>query len=357
VPWGRTVVDAEAVLVASSPRYRSVGVARIVPETHDAVSLVLDIPAADVDAFAYRAGQFLTLRAIVDGQAHLRSYSMSSAPAVDAELQVTVKRVPGGLVSNWVNDTVRAGDRIEVSRPAGSFVVDPDGDGDRPIVAFAAGSGITPVFSIVNEVLASSDRRVRLLYANRDRTSTIFGTELDGLAARHPDRLVVRHHLDVERGFVGPADIGAFLDEAGEAEHFVCGPGEFMAVVEATLVERGVDRRSLHVERFTPDVAVADEPAGDAAETTTQLTIRLAGRRVTVDHRPGTTLLQAARSAGLRAPSSCETGSCATCMARITEGAVRMRGNEVLTPEEVAEGWVLTCQSEPTTPTVAVVYE
>lgn len=354
MPWGRTVVDAEAVLVASSPRYRSVGVARVVPETDDAVSLVLDIPAADVDAFAYRAGQFLTLRAVVDGQAHLRSYSMSSAPAVNTELQVTVKRVPGGLVSNWVNDTVRAGDRVEVSRPAGSFVVD---DGDRPIVAFAAGSGITPVFSIVKEVLASSGRRVRLLYANRDRTSTIFAAELERLAVRHTGRLVVRYHLDVERGFVGPADVGDVLEGTGAAEHFVCGPGGFMEVVEAALVERGVDRRTIHVERFTPEVpATADQPAGDVAGTT-QVTIRLAGRRVTVGHRPGTTILQAARSAGLRAPSSCETGTCATCMARVTEGAVRMRNNEALSPEEVADGWVLTCQAEPTTPTVGVVYE
>jgi len=351
-------VDTEAVLVASSPRYRSVAVARVVPETGDTVSLVLDIPPADAAVFTYRAGQFLTLRAVVDGGAHPRSYSMSSAPAVDAELQVTVKRVPGGLVSNWVNDTLRAGDRIEVTPPAGSFVVDPDPDDhDRPIVAFAAGSGITPVFSIVKEVLASSERRIRLLYANRDRASTIFAAELDGLAARHPDRLLIRHHLDVERGFVGPADVDAFLDGAGEAEHYVCGPGGFMEVVEAALVERGVDRRTIHVERFTPEVPDADEPADDTGVTATQLTIRLAGRRVTVNHRPGTTLLQAARSAGLRAPSSCETGNCATCMARVTEGAVRMRNNEVLSDEEVADGWVLTCQSEPTTPTVAVVYE
>jgi 3-ketosteroid 9alpha-monooxygenase subunit B len=351
----RTIVGTEAVMPTAGPRYCSVRVGRVVTETSDAVSLVLDIPAADAEAFAYRAGQFLTVRAVIDGVAHLRSYSMSSAPAVDADLQVTVKRVPAGLVSNWINDTVEAGDGIEVSSPAGAFVV---GDGDRPIVAFAAGSGITPVFSIVKEVLARSDRRVRLLYANRDRASTIFAAELDALAARHPDRFVLRHHADLEKGFVDSDAIGETLDAQEDAEHYVCGPSGFMDVVEATLLERGVDRRTIHVERFTPLVPVdAGVPEADDIAGTTQLTIRLAGRRVTVGHRPGTTILQAARSADLRAPSSCETGTCATCMARITEGEVRMRNNDALTPEEVADGWVLTCQAEPITPTVDVVYE
>jgi ferredoxin-NADP reductase len=245
---------------------------------------------------------------------------------------------------------VAAGDELDVLPPGGSFVLD---EADHDVIGFAAGSGITPVLSIVRSVLATSDRHVRLLYANRDRDSTIFRHTIDALVAAHPDRLVVEHHLDDERGFVDGGTVTSFIGEWRNGEVFICGPTPFMNVVEATLTWNGIKRERVHVERFTP--AQPEEPAGDPDDI--EVVVTMGGKTVTAAHRQNATILQAARSAGLRAPSSCETGSCATCMARVVEGQAQMRNNEALTADEVADGWVLTCQAVPLTPVVKVVYE
>ncbi|HLM29880.1 MAG TPA: ferredoxin--NADP reductase [Acidimicrobiales bacterium] len=334
-------------------------VRRVVQETAEAASFVFDLPPELRAAFAYEAGQFLTFRACVDGEAHHRCYSMASAPAVDDELQVTVKRVPGGVVSNWMIDTLGPGDVIEASVPAGVFCLGP-GDGD--LVAFCGGSGVTPVFSLLKSALATTDRRVRLYYANRDRDAVIFAAELDALAERHPDRLEVVHHLDVERGFVDADAVRPFLGPPRGAEFYICGPPPFMDIVEGVLMGHGVHADRIHIERFTPaSPAPEDEPAdapeaGDA-DAAPRVTVELGGRTDTVDHRPGTTILQTARQMGMSPPFSCESGSCATCMAKLVDGTVRMHVNDVLTDEEVADGWVLTCQSVPTAPSVHVIYE
>lgn len=330
-------------------------VARVVRETDDASSFVLDVPSDLEEAFSYRAGQFCTFRIWVDGQPHHRCYSMSSSPDVDGDLTVTVKRVPGGTVSNWIIDTLEAGHVIDTSCPAGVFCL---GAGEGEVVAFAAGSGITPVHSILKTALATTSRSVRLLYANRDRDSVIFGEELARLQELHPGRLEVTNHLDVGTGFVGDEDVRAFAGaDAGNAEHFICGPEPFMNIVESTLIAGGVVDKRIRIERFTPaEPELAAEPSR-GSETQTVVTIDLDGRSESVEYRPGTTILQTAREMGMTPPFSCESGSCATCMARLVEGSVRMRANNVLTDDEVAEGWVLTCQSEPTTPTVKIAYE
>jgi ferredoxin-NADP reductase len=328
-------------------------VARVVPETAESASFVLDVPDELRDAYAYEAGQFLTFRVPVDGQQHLRSYSMSSSPGVDAELQVTVKRVPGGLVSNAMIDTLAPGDLVEATRPAGVFCL---GRGDGDIVAFAAGSGITPVYSVVKAALATTDRRVRLLYANRDRDSVIFGAALDALGEHYPDRLAVAHRLDVEQGFVDAAAVAPFAEGAAAADVYVCGPTPFMDIVEGALLARGVDPARIRIERFDPAPPPAAPEATAVATGATRVTIELDGQTGTIDHHPGTTILQTARELGLAAPFSCEAGNCATCMARLVEGSVTMYTNNALTDDEVADGWVLTCQSVPTTATVHVVY-
>jgi 3-ketosteroid 9alpha-monooxygenase subunit B len=328
-------------------------VRRVVHETADARSFVLDVPAELRDDFAYDAGQFCNVRVWIDGRPHVRCYSMSSAPAIDAELQITVKRVPGGLVSNWMNDQLAPGDVVETSFPAGFFRLPP---GDRDVVACSAGSGITPVFSLVKAALATTSRRVHLLYANRDRDAVIFAEALDALVGRHPGRLDVVHHLDVEHGFVEDATIRPFVDVAADPEFYVCGPGPFMEIVERTLLEHAVDPGRIHIERFAvADLVEAPEPVAEPAVAT--VTIELEGRTATADHRPGTTVLQAARQIGMAPPYSCELGSCATCMAKVVDGAVTMRTNNVLTDDEVADGWVLTCQAVPSTPSVHVVYQ
>jgi ferredoxin-NADP reductase len=324
-------------------------VKQVVRETGDAVSLVLDVPAECSHRFRYKAGQFLTLRVQVAGDHHRRCYSMSSSPH-SGDLRITVKRDPGGLVSNWLNDNAAAGDEIHAAPPEGRFVLS---EQDRDIVAFAGGSGITPIFSLIGSALAGTGRRVRLFYANRSRESVIFGQSLAALAGGNPDRLHVTHHFDEESGLVDEAAIKGFLTECADVDYYVCGPRPFMDAVEAELLARGVPRDRLHLERFE----VAATPADGVASDTEEVTIELDRKTTTAPYRPGNTLLQTARIAGLRAPSSCETGSCGTCMARIVEGSARMLNNDALDDDEVAEGWVLTCQSLPTSRTVHVVYE
>jgi 3-ketosteroid 9alpha-monooxygenase subunit B len=328
-------------------------VARVIDETADARSYVLDVPEDLRPAFGYEAGQFCTFRAWIDGEPHHRCYSMCSTPGVDAELQVTVKRVPGGLVSNWMYDTLEAGHEIEATYPAGVFRL-VAGDGD--LVAFAAGSGITPVFSLVKAALANTRRRVHLFYANRDRDSTIFATELDDLADRFPGRLDLVHHLDVDQGFVDDGTVAPFAWVGDDPDFYLCGPTPFMDIVERSLLGEGMAPDRVHVERFAVPEPV-EEPDAPSNGAPARITIEVGGRTESGDHHPGTTLLQTARQFGLAAPSSCEAGSCATCMAQVVEGAVTMRVNNALTDDEVADGWVLTCQSVPISPSVRVVYE
>ena len=337
--------------------FHTVQLRRVVTETAEASSFVLDIPDDQRELFAYAAGQFLTFRLDVDGETLHRCYSMSSAPEVDDELQVTVKRVPGGAVSNRMIDTLGEGDPVDVTLPAGAFLLD---DGDDELVAFAAGSGITPILSLVKSALATTRRRVRLYYANRDRDSVIFAAALDDLAARHPDRLDVVHHHDVDRGFVDAAAVRSFVAPVGDAEHYICGPTPFMDVVETALLDRSVPADRIHIERFAagePAVDPVEVAAETAADAPFVVTITLDGRTESVEHRPGTTILQTARQLGMSPPYSCESGSCATCMAKLVEGSVKMHVNDVLSDDEVADGWVLTCQSVPTSAAVRVDYE
>jgi len=323
---------------------------RVVHETNDAVSLVLDVPDEDSHRFRYQAGQFLTLHVKVAGGDHRRCYSMSSSPDNGAEMQITVKRDPGGLVSNWLNDTATVGDEIQAAPPAGRFVL---GDEDRDIVAFAGGSGITPIFSLIGFALAATGRRVRLFYANRSRDSVIFDQSLAALADANADRLTVAQHFDDESGVVSPGAIESFIAGDRDVDYYICGPAPFMDAVEAAVQAAGVPGDRVHLERFSRAV----ESPADIVQTTEEVTIELGRRTTTMRYRPGDTLLQCARSAGLQPPYSCEIGSCGTCMARLVEGSARMVNNDALDEDEVAEGWILTCQSLPTSRSVRVVYE
>lgn len=334
---------------------------RIVRETSDAVSLVLDVPEHCSSRFRYQAGQFLTVRVTVDGQELKRCYSMSSAP-LEEELRITVKRDPGGVVSNWLNDSAAEGAEIHAAPPEGRFLLRDNADfGDDAVMAFAGGSGITPIMSLIRTVLSTSTRPVRLFYANRSRDAVIFADALDRLVGAHPDRLAVTHHFDDARGVVTGAAVASFVGadaRAERADHYICGPAPFMGTVEAAVLDAGAPRERVHLERFTVEVDPAQSAAASSAsELTEEVVIDLDRRSTTVAYRAGNTLLQTARTAGLRAPASCETGSCGTCMARIVDGSARMLNNDALDEDEVAEGWVLTCQSLPTSRRVHVVYE
>jgi ferredoxin-NADP reductase len=338
--------------MATDPEYHALAVIDVVDETADARSFVLEIPPALAERFAYVAGQFCTFRATIGGVPVVRCYSMSSSPDAGDRFTVTVKRVGGGAMSNWMIDALGRGDAIDVLPPAGRFVLRAT---EVPIVAFAGGSGITPVLSIVKTALATTRRPIALVYANRDAKSVIFAAELERLRAASGGRLSVHHHLDAERGFLDADACAALVGDRTDADFYVCGPGPFMEVVEAGLTRKGVDPSRLFIERFElPDAA------GAAAETpsdTESIVIRLDRRKHVVAYQPGDTILDAARRAGLTPPFACQAGSCATCMAYVEAGSAAMRVNNALSDEEVEEGWVLTCQAVPKSREIAVDYD
>ncbi|WP_084436106.1 ferredoxin--NADP reductase [Aldersonia kunmingensis] len=325
----------------------------VVRETPEAVSVVFEIPPESRQQFRYNAGQYLTLSVCIDGAEHRRCYSMSSTPATGENLRVTIKRDRDGVVSNWINDAVAPGDRLHAAPPQGRFVLD---ESDREFVAFAGGSGITPVYSLLRSVLGHTTRSARLFYANRAESSVIFADALGNLSDRHANRFELRHHLDETHGVATPEGIESFLAGAGECEFYICGPAPFMETVEAALLNAGVPAARVHVERFAS--AVPELTAEEAAAVVTEeVTIELDRQKVTLPYRAGYTLMQMARSADMRPPSSCETGTCGTCIAQVTEGAAQLLNNDVLDDDEIAEGYVVTCQALPTTRTVRVVYE
>ncbi len=330
--------------------FHPVRITRIIQETPDTRTYVLDAP------FPYRAGQFVTIKAC----GTLRSYSMSSSPETDTEFMTTVKRVPGGLVSNWMHDHLAPGDVVETTLPAGVFCLREGhgaggaGEFATPVVAFCGGSGITPILSLAKSALAGTGRPVRVLAADRDAGSVIFADALGELAERYPDRFAVHHHLDDRQGFVTADQVREFAGGDMDADFYLCGPAPFMELVENALLTHGIAPERIFVERFAQ---ATDPPPEAAPEQEGTLTLVLSGKPHTLAQRSGETFLESARRSGLAPPFSCEAGNCATCIAQVTAGEAKMRVNNALDEDEVAEGWVLTCQGEPTTPHVTVVYE
>jgi 3-ketosteroid 9alpha-monooxygenase subunit B len=323
-------------------------VTRIIKETADARTFVL---APDQEPFPYRAGQYCTFRVRLDDEELYRSYSMSSAPETDPELMTTVKRVPGGKVSNWMVDSVAEGDGLTMTRAAGTFCLAPT---SVPLLAFGGGSGITPILSLTKSALATTDRSVRLLCADRDRDSVLFEAVLEDLVERYPDRLSVVRHIDAERGLIDAGAVRDFVGGDVEADNYLCGPEGFMSVVRSALP----DGARVFVEDFDLAPQVKEPtPVVDGTEVDGTVTIYLEHKKASVPRVAGETLLDSARRAGLAPPFSCEAGNCGTCMARLTEGSATMRANEVLEDDEVADGYILTCQGVPDTASVTVHYE
>ena len=335
----------------SNHDYRSLVVVDVVDETADTRSFVLEIPPELDQTFAYAAGQFCTFRATVGGESVVRSYSMSSSPDTGDRFTVTVKRVPDGKLSNWMNDVLAPGDAIEVLPPTGRFVLRA---AEVPIVAFAGGSGITPVLSIIKSALATTAREIALVYANRSADSVIFGAELERLRAASGGRLSLHHHLDSERGFLDAEACATLIGDRAHADFYVCGPGPYMDAVEAGLARRGIAASQLFIERFEPP---ADEPAASESSETESIVIRLGGRKHTLRYERGDTILDTARRAALKPPFACEQGNCATCMAFLDAGKARMRANNALSTDEVEAGWVLTCQAVPMSRQIVVDYD
>ena len=347
-------------------------VAEIVPETDEANSIRFDVPPELAEAFRFRAGQHLTLRADIGGEEVRRNYSLCVAPE-DGELLVTVKRIAGGVFSNWVGDQLKPGDMIDVMTPHGSFTSDFDEGAARHYVGFAGGSGITPVISLIRTALVREpNSRFTLFYGNRDASSIIFLEALAALKDRYMGRFELYHFLSDEEGDVELFNGMLDRDTCEEAiEHlvqdpqsvdqwFICGPGPMMDAAEAALVDRGIAHDRIHIERFTADrptaALVAQMAALQEEAAGLTLSVTLDGRTRKVEFSAAN-ILDSARDAGLPAPFACKAGVCATCRAKVTQGKVEMAARYGLTDEEVAAGYVLTCQSVPVGEGVAVDYD
>jgi 3-ketosteroid 9alpha-monooxygenase subunit B len=328
-------------------------VRRVIVEASDARSFELSVPPALVETFRYRSGQFLGFDVMIGGEVIRRCYSLSSAPEIDEFPSVTVKRVSGGRVSNWFNDRVKVGDRLLVVPPSGRFVL---GTTPGPLCLYAGGSGITPIISLLKTALHNWTTPIRLYYANRDSDAVIFSSALERLAAEHPTRLLIQHHLDLRDGLASEAELSAFMRNPIGWRHYICGPGPFMALVETTLSKARVPVADTHVERFTVMEVSKPKELLDVVVFEPEMTVTLEGRTRAIRCLPGETVLEAARRSGLQPPASCEAGICASCLAKVTRGRTIMRHNEVLNVEEIAEGLTLTCQAVPASAELHIEY-
>ncbi|HYX00742.1 MAG TPA: ferredoxin--NADP reductase [Reyranella sp.] len=335
--------------------YNKLRIAKIVQETPDARSFILEVPPDLADRYRYRAGQFLTFRVPHPEGVFNRCYSLSSAPETDGLHKVTVKRVEGGKGSNWFHDSLKEGGVLEVLPPAGRFVL---GEGEAPLLLFGGGSGITPMMSLIKSALKAGHRRMRLFYANRDKPSIIFDAELVSLLAEHHGRLEVIHHLDAEQGLIKPEEILAALKGFEDAEAYLCGPGPFMTLVETTLIGAGMPRERVRIERFeaSGNDAVPIEPEEDDV-IPSEITIHFEGKAHKVPYRKGLSILEAAREAGLNPLSSCEEGFCASCAAKRIKGKIVLAKNDIYTADDLANNWILTCQGHCFGPEVEITYD
>lgn len=338
---------------------RFVRVARVIAESADAVSLVLDFAAEDKAKFDYRPGQFLTLRIPSDQTPVSRCYSIASSPFVDSELKVTVKRTVGGYGSNWLCDNAEAGLQIEVLTPGGVFV--PKDLGENFLLC-AGGSGITPIMSILKSALSQGSGEIVLLYANRDEKSVIFAQELARLGQRHPTRLVVIHWLESIQGLPTSAQLRQLLSPFASHESFTCGPAPFMEAITEARQASGVPRERRHTEVFLSlsgdPFADVPLPLPDADEdvATVQATVQLNGKKHELTWPVTMALTDVMLDNGIDAPYSCREGECGTCTAQVVKGKVRMLHDEVLDPQDVLDGYILACQSRPESDDIEVVF-
>lgn len=323
----------------------------VVAETSDTRSFVL---TGEEPTPSYRPGQFLTVKVPSETAGSVaRSYSFSSAPGIDGRPRITVKRTPGGYASNWLCDNLAAGDQIETLSPGGVFTPP---DLDVPLLLAAAGSGITPVLSILKASLARGRSQVALFYASRDEQSVIFAGELRELQREYGDRLVVVHWLESLQGLPDPG-IAGHLAPFAAREAYVCGPQPFMELTEQVLIGLGAAPDRIHAERFTSltvdpfaSPRVHDEPAGSVR-------VVLGGGVHDLAWPKSATLLDVLLAAGLDAPYSCREGACSACACVVLEGVVEMATNQVLDESDLADGLVLGCQARPVTDHVRVSYD
>lgn len=357
--------------MARPVEFHPLTVAAVDPLTDDAVAVTFDVPDGLADEFTYLPGQHVTLRADIDGSDVRRSYSVC-ANANTGTLRVGVKRLEGGAFSTFATSRLTPGDTLDVMGPVGEFTIDPDPQAAHHYAAVVAGSGITPVLSLISTTLETEpNTRWTLIFGNKGAGSIMFLDELEGLKDSYPDRLHLIHvlsreqpDLDLFAGRIDAEKLGRMFDvlvDVGSVDHwYLCGPYEMVMTARQVICQRGVDPGNVHDELFFAGPAdPADRPMVDESEIqgSVAVKVKLAGRVSDTFMDPEMTVLDAAIRVRSELPFSCKGGMCATCKAKVIVGEVRMDKNYALVEREVDEGYVLTCQSHPLTDRIEVDYD
>lgn len=352
-------------------RFHSLKLIRKKQETPDAVSLSFEIPAELKTAFQYKHGQYLTLKTEINGESVRRAYSLCSSPLKDEYITVAVKKVDGGKMSNFLNDQFQEGQVIEVMEPEGRFYTELSPSNKKHYYLIGGGSGITPLFSILKSVLiAEPESKITLIYGNRNAESIIFKSELDRLANENPNRFKIIYSLDdAPNGWPGVAGllnsekIRSLIienqNEISDCEYFLCGPTGLMDQAKEAFKILNLPESQVHIEFFSAPVTNSpkEEEAIEKFDFEgAKVTVILNHKEYELHIKDNSTILKAALKAGIDAPFSCEAGICSTCMAKVLEGTVKMDENNILTEDEVKKGYVLTCQSHPTSKIVRLEY-
>lgn len=356
---------------SSIPRFHRLAVSDLRRESSDAVSLTFAIPQELAGDYSFAPGQYLTLRTTMDGEEVRRSYSICSGPD-DGELRIAVKKVDGGAFSNWAADELKAGDQLDVMTPTGRFGIAHAPDQARVYVGFAAGSGITPILSIVKGVLAREpNSRFFLFYGNRSTGGMLFREALEELKDRFMQRLSVFHVISGEEQDIpilhGRLDgdkvrvLLRSLVPASSVDHvFICGPAGMSEDIEATCRDIGIAGHRIHVERFVSEFGGRPRPKAVvqvAAAPKAMAALIIDGKRRDVPVAEEESILDAALRAGMDLPFACKGGMCSTCRAKLVEGEARMEVNYSLEPWELDAGFILTCQARPVSDKVVVDYD
>ncbi len=361
----------------------SLKVNKIVRETADAVSLFFEVPDSAKEYFSFVQGQHLTFKFNIGGNEQRRAYSICTSPRENA-LAVTVKKVTKGVVSTYICDKVKEGQEIEVMPPSGRFFTPLSSDARKDYYLFAAGSGITPLMSILKTILEDEPMsRVNLFYSNRSENSIIFNQELSNLQHKYEEQLVVEHILSQPKkeksgglsglfskgkaswtgktGRMDKAHVATFLKDnptrAKVAEYFICGPSGMIDAANAALLAQNVDKKHIHIEHFN-NIGIAADPSVSAATIDgAAVTVTLNGKTHNISVPKGQKILDVMMKQKLDPPYSCTSGACSTCMAKVTKGSVKMDACFALDDDEVEAGFVLTCQAHPTTSEVELTFD
>ncbi|MDP4262746.1 MAG: 1,2-phenylacetyl-CoA epoxidase subunit PaaE [Bacteroidota bacterium] len=356
-----------------SIHFHKLAIKEINKETADCVTILLDVPEALQDVFRFKQGQSLTMRTTINGEEVRRTYSICSTP-LENKWRVAIKKVEGGLFSCLANEQLKKGDWLEVMPPVGKFYAELDPNHKKNYLAFAAGSGITPVISIIKTTLQTEPQSsFTLVYGNRSRPSIIFFEELEALKNKYLSRFNLVNILSRERtdapinfGRINQEkllELSRLIDYTLMDETFICGPEEMIFLVKDFLEAKGVDKKKIHFELFTTPGQKKPEVRSQKPESETgprsRISVKLDGRSFDFDlsFNSHTTILDAALQQGADLPFACKGGVCCTCKARLLEGEVSMDVHWGLEDEEVEQGYILTCQSHPKTEKVVVDYD